>query len=81
MAWIRRVPPGEATGELKEVYDGAIRRAGKVFQILQVQSLRPKTLRAGLDLYLKAMMYPSELSRVQREILAVIVSAANRCRY
>ena len=82
MAWIRTVPPGEATGLLKRLYDEALARAGKVFNVLRIQSLRPEVLRAGVALYQEIMLSPrSPLSRVQREMIAVAVSRANGCHY
>ena len=82
MAWIRTVPPGEATGLLKRLYDQAIARAGKVFNVLRIQSLRPEVLRAGVALYQEIMLSPrSPLSRAQREMIAVAVSRANGCHY
>ena len=42
MSWIRSIQPEEATGELKVEYDKAIKRAGKVFNILKVQSLNAR---------------------------------------
>ena len=48
MAWIKVVEPPEATGELKQEYDAATERAGKVFNILKVQSLNPGALRASM---------------------------------
>ena len=41
MPWIKTVEPVDATGGLKLEYDKAIKRAGKVFNILKVQSLNP----------------------------------------
>ena len=81
MAWIRMMEPEEATGELKTEYDQAIRRAGKVFNILKVQSLSPRSLRASTGLYLATMHGPSGLSRAERELLATVVSQSNRCFY
>ncbi len=81
MAWIKTIPPEEATGELKAEYDKAVRRAGKVFNILMVQSLNAPTLRASMELYLATMYGPSGLSRAEREMLATVVSWANRCFY
>jgi uncharacterized peroxidase-related enzyme len=81
MAWIETVEPGEATGELKAEYDKAVRRAGKVFNILKVQSLNPPVLRASMGLYLAAMHGPSGLTRAEREMLATVVSWANHCFY
>jgi len=81
MAWVKMIAPEEATGELKAEYDTAMRRAGKVFNILKVQSLNPATLRASMGLYLAAMYGSSSLSRAEREMLATVVSQVNRCFY
>ncbi len=81
MAWIKTVEPGEARGELEAEYDRAIRRAGKVFNILKVQSLNPATLRASMGMYLATLHGPSPLSRAEREMLATVVSSMNRCFY
>lgn len=81
MAWIKIIEPEEATGELKAEYGKAVSRAGKVFNILKVQSLSPRTLRASMDIYLATMYGPSGLSRTEREMLATVVSWANQCFY
>ncbi len=81
MPHIRLIDVDEATGELREEYDAAIRRAGKVFNIVKAMSLRPRALRAAMDLYKDVMFGPSELSRAERELLAVVVSCANDCHY
>lgn len=81
MAWIKMIGPKDATGELKKEYSAAVKRAGKVFNILQIQSLNPETLRASMRLYLATMHAPSGLSRAERELLAVVVSWANNCFY
>jgi uncharacterized peroxidase-related enzyme len=81
VAWIKMVEPEDATGELKEEYDRAVRRAGKVFNILKVQSLNPRVLHASMGIYLAAMYGPSGLSRAEREMLGTVVSWANDCFY
>lgn len=82
MAWIRTIAPGEATGLLKRLYDEALVRAGKVFNVLRIQSLRPEVLQAGVALYEELMISPrSPLSRAQREMIATAVSQANACHY
>ena len=58
-----------------------MRRAGRVFHILDVQSLRPEALRDSMTFYVTVMKGPSELSRPQRELIATVVSAANACHY
>ncbi len=81
MAWIKTVKPQDASGDLKVEYDKAVKRAGKVFNILQIQSLNPRTLRASMELYLSTTHAPSGLSRTERELLATVVSWANHCFY
>jgi alkylhydroperoxidase family enzyme len=82
MAFIRTVPPEEATGLLERIYEEAIARAGKVFHVLSIQSLRPEVLAAGIELYKQIMLSDlSPLTRVQREMIAVAVSRANACHY
>lgn len=49
--------------------------------ILRIHGIHPRTMRQHYDLYLELMRGPSPLSRIQRELIAVVVSAANRCHY
>ena len=81
MAWIRMIEPGKATGRLKLEYQAAVRRAGKVFNILKVQSLNPTVLHSSIEMYRATMYGPSRLSRAEREMLATVVSWANQCFY
>lgn len=81
MARIRVIPPGEADGPLREEYEAAQRRAGRVWNIVSVMSQNPGAMKASMAFYLAVMYGPSPLSRAQREMLAVVVSAANRCHY
>jgi alkylhydroperoxidase family enzyme len=78
---IRLIDEEEATGELKREYDAAIGRAGKVFNIVKSMSLNPRILGASMGLYKAIMFGPSELSRAERELLALVVSCANDCHY
>jgi uncharacterized peroxidase-related enzyme len=81
MAWIKTIEPGDASGDLKAQYDAAVERAGRVFNVVKIQSLNPQTLRASMELYLATMKAPSGLSRAEREMLATVVSWANHCFY
>jgi alkylhydroperoxidase family enzyme len=82
MAWIEITPPERATGLLATVYRQALERAGRVFNVLRIQSPRPHVLAASIRLYVEAMRSPrSPLSRVQREMIATAVSRANGCHY
>ncbi len=79
--YIRLVDEGEAEGPLKEDYDAAIERAGKVFNIVKAMSLRPGVLRASMALYREIMFGESGLSRKERELLATVASAEQNCHY
>jgi uncharacterized peroxidase-related enzyme len=82
MAWIETIDPERATGLLKQLYDAARRRAGRVFHVIRIQSLRPRVLRASTELYLELMhSADSPLTRAQREMIATAVSRANDCHY
>ena len=81
MPYIRLIEIDEASGLLKEEYDAAIARAGKVFNIVKSMSLRPGVLRTSMELYRTIMFGPSGLSRQERELLATVVSRENDCHY
>lgn len=81
MPHLRLTEVDEATGALKEEYDAAIGRAGKVFNIVKAMSLRPEVLKRSMDLYIGIMFGQSALSRQERELLAVVVSRENDCHY
>jgi uncharacterized peroxidase-related enzyme len=81
VAHIRLIDEDDAEGVLREEYDAALERAGKVFNIVKAMSLNPETLRASIGLYRQIMFGPSGLSRQERELLAVVVSQANTCDY
>lgn len=82
MAWIKMIEENQANGELADLYEElANNPKNRVAHILKVHSLKPKTLKAHLDLYRTIMFGESNLSRRQREMIAVIVSVTNSCHY
>ena len=81
MAFIKTFDEQEAAGALAEIYEAARKRAGRVFNIIKIQSQNPPALQGMLNLYAAVMKGESPLSRAQREMLAVVVSRANRCHY
>jgi alkylhydroperoxidase family enzyme len=54
---------------------------GSVDNILSIHSLNPASLKSHFDLYKQCMYGQSELTRRQREMIAVVVSAVNKCHY
>ena len=81
MTHVRVIDVDEASGPLKDEYDAAVGRAGKVFNIVKAMSLRPGVLKRSMELYKSVMFGPSGLSRQERELLATVVSRANDCHY
>jgi alkylhydroperoxidase family enzyme len=79
--WIEQVPIEDADGLLKQQFDEAIKRAGRVWNIVHVMSLNPAALRDNIRLYITLMMGASPLSRTQRELLATVTSAEMECHY
>jgi uncharacterized peroxidase-related enzyme len=72
---------GEASGELGAIYDEILRSRGKLAEVHKIQSLNPQSIRDHMALYKTAMFAASPLSRAEREMMAVIVSSINECRY
>ncbi len=81
MPWIDQVPVKEATGLLKQLFDSAVKRAGRVWRIVHVMSLNPPALRDSIRFYATIMMGQSALTRIQRELLATVVSDEVDCHY
>lgn len=81
MPWIKVYSLEEATGFLKKQYETAIKRAGRIWNIVSIMSQNPRVMNSSLDFYGAVMFGRSPLSRGQREMLAVIVSAENHCIY
>lgn len=81
MAWVRTIEPEAATGQLAEVYERARQRAGRVPNIARLQSLRPQSMSLGFSLYCHLMDDPAGLTRLQRVLIATVVSKINGCYY
>lgn len=85
MAWIEVLDENEvkaANDDLAKLYArGAHPQTGQVDNVLQIHSLRPASLEGHLKLYFAAMHAKGGLSRREREVLAVAVSAFNECHY
>lgn len=80
-AAIEVVSYGDSEGLLRELYDRYGLPQRPLDHILAVHSLNPPSMEHHRQLYAHLMRGPGPLSRVQREMIAVVVSAANRCFY
>jgi uncharacterized peroxidase-related enzyme len=77
-----RVPAeDDVSEEVKELWAGPLERLGFVPNVLRVFALRPNHLLAWWAYYDELMREESGLTKAQREMIAVVVSATNRCHY
>ena len=81
MAFIKVIERSEATAELAQTYDQVASARGVVANILKIHSVHPRAMLAHLGLYKELMFGVSELSRAEREMIAVAVSVTNNCHY
>lgn len=81
MAWIETIDLEDADDELRDLYDEIIDTRGKVANIMKVHSLNPAAMADHLRLYDTLLFGRSDLRRVEREAIAVVVSATNECTY
>ena len=81
MSWLKTVPDNEADGLLAEIYNQSKVKFGNVINLVKVQSLSPETMSLGRQLYSHLMTKPGGLSRLQRVLIATVVSKINGCYY
>lgn len=81
MSWISTVPESEATGLLAKIYEQTRIKCGKVINLVRIQSLRPDTMAMGRDIYRHLMDGPGSLTRLQRILIATVISKVNGCLY
>jgi uncharacterized peroxidase-related enzyme len=67
--------------DLQELFALYTEKLGIVPNVLRAYSLRPQELRNFIAMYSELMLAPSGLSKIEREMVAVVVSSANRCYY
>jgi uncharacterized peroxidase-related enzyme len=75
--------PDEASldEDLRVIWRKCVDKLGFVPNVLQTYALRPQRLRNFMAMYNEVMLSDSGISKLEREMIAVVVSAANRCYY
>jgi uncharacterized peroxidase-related enzyme len=68
-------------GDLKVIWAKCVEKLGFVPNVFNTYSLRPQRLRNFMAMYNEIMLSKSGLSKLEREMVAVVVSSANRCYY
>ncbi|HZA27617.1 MAG TPA: carboxymuconolactone decarboxylase family protein [Actinomycetota bacterium] len=82
MAWIRTIDEKSADERLAELYERMVDPAyGRVDNIMQIHSLHPEGMQTHWDLYRSVMAGTPTLPKVDRELVALVVSLVNDCHY
>ena len=81
MAFIKLFKFEDSNGLLKKEYEKGLRRAGRIWNILTIQSQTPEILKNSMNLYGSTMFGNSNISRFDSELLAVVTSISNECEY
>ena len=82
MARIKVIPDDSWDGALGEMHPQVVDPTyGRVDNILAVHSLNPRGMAAHQGLYESAMAGTATLRKVERELIALVVSLENDCHY
>jgi len=73
--------PGGLDDDLKAIWTKCVEKLGFVPNVFSMYSLKPQRLRNFMAMYNEIMLSKSGLSKLEREMVAVVVSSANRCYY
>jgi alkylhydroperoxidase family enzyme len=81
MPWIKTVPAEEAAGDLKDVFAAKKIARGRMFTPYEVLTLNGPALKTLDSMQTVIRFGQSDLTRVQRELIAAYVSALNDCTF
>jgi len=81
LCWLQVPAEDEVGDDVRELWSKPLEKLGFVPNVLRVYAIRPRHLRLWNDFYNDLMRGESGLTKAQREMIAVVVSAANRCHY
>ena len=74
-------PQAELTGKLQAYFDKCQEKLGFVPNVLKAYAFDTTKLQAFIDMVDDLMLSDSGLSKLEREMIAVAVSAVNHCHY
>ncbi len=72
---------GKLTPELQAYFDKCQEKLGFVPNVLRAYAFDPVKLQAFIDMVDDLMLADSGISKLEREMIAVVVSAVNHCHY
>lgn len=81
ITWLRVPGDDELPEDVAELRVAPLQKLGFVPNVLRTMALRPRHLLGWWAYYDELMRGESGLTKAQREMIAVVVSAQNRCHY
>lgn len=75
------LPPADPPDDIRAYFAKCQEKLGLIPNVLRAYSFDMEKLRAFMAMYNDLMLAPSGLSKTEREMIAVAVSAENRCVY
>ena len=81
MPYVKTIPYEESQGELTGIYDNMIEKRGFISNVQAVSSLKPNIMKSLVAHVGSVMFDESGVSRAEREMVAAVVSATNKCQY
>lgn len=75
------VPKKPKDADLAKYFEKCLEKLGMVPNVIKVVAQNPKKARTFIATYNELMLGESGLSKLEREMIAVVVSSANRCYY
>lgn len=80
MNWLKQKNTDKSNKRSKAL-EHAQKTRGKISNLMRAQCLFPEALEANLNFYQALMHGDGELTRAEREMIALVVSATNNCTY
>ncbi len=81
LTWLRVPSQEEVAADVRELWAPSLEKLGFVPNVLRLYALRPSNLVAWNAWYDVAMKGDSGLTKVEREMIAVVVALENECAY
>jgi alkylhydroperoxidase family enzyme len=82
VSWIKTITDAQADAHLSATFAAnADPASGKLDNIMRIHSLHPSGLDAHVALYSAVMRGTKSLRKVEREMIALVVSGINECHY
>jgi uncharacterized peroxidase-related enzyme len=81
ICWLDVPGADDVSDDVKELWAKPLEKLGFVPNVLRVYAIRPRHLQLWNEFYDELMRGESGLTKSQREMIAVVVSTANRCHY